>query len=56
MDQPPYLDQERMILILTVLSLLGHNPSPDQVQTAYEDSYRKYWKYLDRKERQQPLE
>lgn len=49
------MDQKQMILILTVLSLLGHEVSPEQVQTAYQEAERKYESYLATNEPPQPL-
>jgi hypothetical protein len=36
------MDQEHMKLMLTILSLLGQNVSPEQVQRAFQEAERKW--------------
>jgi hypothetical protein len=46
MKDQQQMDEDRMIMILTVLSLLGQEISPEEVQRVYEEAQRKYQIYL----------
>ncbi len=47
-------DREKMILILTVLSLLGRRTSPEEVQRAYQTAQQEYQDYEDRENLRPP--
>jgi hypothetical protein len=48
------MDEDQMVLVMTILLLLGRRPKPEEVQAAYQDAKFEYRDYIERNVPPQP--